>query len=99
MASFLKLSKICINTNHIRNKRGLLILTIGIQLSNQLDYTGGEFYVWDNDNKVYIDKSLGNCALYTTDVAHEVTEITEGERNSLILFITDMDATFTKSII
>jgi hypothetical protein len=30
---------------------------------------------------------------------HEVTEIVEGERNSLILFITDMDATFTKSII
>jgi predicted 2-oxoglutarate/Fe(II)-dependent dioxygenase YbiX len=85
--------------NYARSKRGILILTIGIQLNSELDYTGGEFYVWDNDNKIYINKSLGNCALYTTNMPHEVTEIEEGERNSLILFITDMHATFTKSII
>ena len=86
-------------TNYDRNKRGLLILTITIQLSSELDYIGGDLFVWNNDNKVYIDKSLGNCALYTSDVPHEVTEIAEGERNSLILFITDTDAAFTKSII
>jgi predicted 2-oxoglutarate/Fe(II)-dependent dioxygenase YbiX len=85
--------------NHVRNKRGLLILTIAIQLSSELDYIGGDLFVWNNDNKVYINKSLGNCALYTTNMPHEVTEITEGERNSLILFITDTDATFTKNLI
>ena len=85
--------------DYVRNDRGVRILTIGIQLNSESDYSGGEFYVWDNANKVHINKSIGNCALYTTNMPHEVTEITGGERNSLILFITDMDATFTKSII
>ena len=85
--------------DYVRNQKGVRILTIGIQLNGESDYSGGEFFVWDNDNKIYIDKVIGNCALYTTNMPHEVTEITEGERNSLILFITDMDATFTKSII
>jgi predicted 2-oxoglutarate/Fe(II)-dependent dioxygenase YbiX len=85
--------------DYVRSERGIRILTIGIQLNDKLDYFGGDFFVWDNSNKIHIGKSLGNCALYTTNMPHEVTEITEGERNSLILFITDMHATFTKSII
>jgi len=85
--------------DYVRSERGIRILTIGIQLNDKLDYFGGDFFVWDNSDKIHIDKSLGNCALYTTNMPHEVTEITEGERNSLILFITDTHATFTKSII
>jgi predicted 2-oxoglutarate/Fe(II)-dependent dioxygenase YbiX len=75
------------------------ILTIIIQLNNETNYSGGEFFLWDNNNKINIDKSVGNCVLFTTNMPHEVAKIEGGERNSLILPITDMEATFTKSII
>ena len=88
-----------LKTDYVRHITGVRILTIGIQLNSETDYSGGDFFVWDNDNKIYIDKSIGNCALYTTNIPHEVAKIEDGERNSLILFITDMDASFSKSII
>jgi hypothetical protein len=56
--------------NYTRNKRGLLILTIGIQLSGELDYSGGEFFVWDNNDKIYIGVHIAQpiCWLTKEDI-------------------------------
>ena len=57
---------------------------IGIQLNS--NFAGGDFNLF-YDEKITIDKVDGNSYIFKSEVFHEVTPITEGERWSLIMFL------------
>ena len=57
---------------------------IGIHLNN--DYEGGDYYCWDhNKNETIFSKEPGTVLIYTGDYLHEITEITSGERWSIVM--------------
>jgi predicted 2-oxoglutarate/Fe(II)-dependent dioxygenase YbiX len=64
-------------------------MTIGIQLSNEIEYEGGNVYVYTNDNKELMQKTLGYTYTFGINVPHEVTPITNGIRKSLTIFISE----------
>jgi predicted 2-oxoglutarate/Fe(II)-dependent dioxygenase YbiX len=53
-----------------------------IQLSDPSDYNGGEFVV---DGQI-MDKEKGSVFLFDSQTPHEVKELTDGERYSLIIW-------------
>lgn len=61
-------------------------LTVSIQLSDSSDYVGGDVIV--NESK-YLSRHIGSIFLWGTNVAHEVTPIEMGTRNSLIFFVSE----------
>lgn len=69
--------------------------TLIVQLSNPTTYVGGDLLVDD----VPIDRTVGNVAYFNSSVYHELTEITKGERYSLIIWLDRDDITDIKSII
>jgi predicted 2-oxoglutarate/Fe(II)-dependent dioxygenase YbiX len=57
---------------------------LGIQLSDS--YEGGEYVCWDdNDNEVLISKQTGTALSYHGRIWHEIKEITNGERLSIVM--------------
>jgi len=62
------------------------VWNFGIQLND--DYDGGDYNVWEpSGNKVTFSKIQGNAVLYPATLLHEITEIKENERWSLVLNI------------
>lgn len=60
------------------------VWNIGIQLNS--GFIGGDFNLFFDD-KITIDKTEGNTYLFKSEIFHEVTPITNGERWSLIMFL------------
>ena len=59
---------------------------IGILLSE--DFEGGEYNLYDSqNNKITIDKKIGNVCIYQSQIPHEITPITSGERWAAAIFI------------
>lgn len=88
-----------LNSDSIIKKRGVRVLTIGVQLSDEDEYEGGDFLVWDKDKEITVSKKIGNTIMYSTYVPHEVKEIKKGMRTSLILFATDKNVKFNNVLI
>ena len=61
-------------------------LTISIQLSESNNYEGGDVIINDTE---YLPREIGSVFIWGTNVPHEVTPITSGERNSLIFFVSE----------
>ena len=64
------------------------------------DYLGGDFIV-DNDKNTPItfNKIIGNCYLFESYLTHEVTEITEGNRNVVLIFLESSQLLFKRKIL
>jgi predicted 2-oxoglutarate/Fe(II)-dependent dioxygenase YbiX len=61
------------------------LYNVGIQLNSMNEYDGGDYIVYtDNKNTELISKEVGNCYYYASDVLHEVSPITKGERWSFV---------------
>jgi len=86
-------------SNYNKNRNELKILTISIQLSDEDEYEGGDFLVWDNNKEIIVDKKIGNAIMFSTNVLHEVKEIKKGVRTSLVLFVSDKNVKFNNSLI
>jgi hypothetical protein len=57
---------------------------LGIQLNDS--YEGGEYVCWDDDNnEVLISKQTGTALSYHCRIWHEIREITNGERWSIVM--------------
>jgi hypothetical protein len=57
---------------------------LGIQLNDS--YDGGEYLCWDDDNnEVLISKQIGTALSYHCRILHEIKEITNGERWSIVM--------------
>jgi hypothetical protein len=60
---------------------------LGIQLNDS--YEGGEYMCWDDtNNEVLISKQTGTALSYHCRISHEIREITNGERWSIVMPIT-----------
>ena len=58
---------------------------VGIQLSE--DYIGGDYILYENNKKFIFSKNVGTIVAYKADIEHEITEIKEGERWSIVYSI------------
>lgn len=57
---------------------------LGIQLNNE--YEGGEYVCWDNmGNEIIISKEIGTALAYHCKIEHEIKEISQGDRWSIVL--------------
>lgn len=57
---------------------------LGIQLNDT--YEGGEYVLWDTNNvENHISKEVGTSLFYHCRVPHEIKEITNGERWSIVM--------------
>lgn len=59
--------------------------TINLQLNNE--YTGGNFLLYTDNGEIILNKEPGNAIVYWAGMEHEVEEITEGERWSIVYSI------------
>ncbi len=59
---------------------------VGIILNE--DFEGGDYIIYDeNDNPIVIDKKIGNVCIFQSQIPHQVTPITKGERWAIAMFI------------
>lgn len=59
---------------------------VGIILNE--DFEGGDYIIYDeNDNLIVIDKKIGNVCIFQSQIPHQVTPITNGERWAIAMFI------------
>lgn len=60
---------------------------LGIQLNSE--YDGGEYMIWDDSQKEHIvPKEPGTAIAYHCRIEHEIKEISDGERWSIVMPIT-----------
>jgi predicted 2-oxoglutarate/Fe(II)-dependent dioxygenase YbiX len=63
---------------------------LGIQLND--NYSGGEYICYDENNKeILLSKEVGNAIAYDATTLHEIKEIVDGERWSIVLTILKKD--------
>ncbi len=63
-------------------------LSLSIQLTDPKEYEGGELYLYNDDEKIAMDKTQGTLIMFPSYVLHEVMTVTKGERNSLVTWVT-----------
>lgn len=69
-----------------RNKNNLdRIWNLGIQLNS--NYSGGDYVCYNKETPISISKESGNAVAYTSDTLHQITEITNGARFSMVIKI------------
>ncbi len=56
--------------------------TINIQLGDS--YKGGDYILYNNNDAIILGKEVGNTIAYWAGTEHEIKEITEGERWSVV---------------
>lgn len=76
--------------NDLRDER---LFSIGVILNDE--YEGGEFVLYGNE-KTLINKTIGNCYIFDAGIPHEILEITNGTRYSIIVFIKKDNIIFKK---
>lgn len=75
---------------HVDRSKGFLIrkLSITVQLSDPQSYKGGELLIHTGALPTTLPKTRGCLFMFPSYTLHEVTEMTEGERYSLVGWIT-----------
>jgi hypothetical protein len=69
------------------DEHGERVWILGVQLSEENDYTGADFIFYDeNGNKTKIEKNIGNCYITKANISHEVTKLIDGIRYSFVSF-------------
>jgi len=63
-------------------------LSISIQLTDPKKYKGGELFLYDNEIGEQLTKDQGTLVMFPSFMLHEVKPVTEGERNSLVAWVT-----------
>lgn len=80
--------------NDVRDDR---IYAVGVLLNDNFD--GGDFKMY-NPNEVVLNKIIGNTYLFDVKIEHEITEILNGVRFSLLWFLQTKNIKFnTNSLI
>lgn len=63
-------------------------LSIVLQLTDPEDYEGGELQILVGQNPTVIEKKRGLLTVFPSNTLHRVTPVTQGSRQSLVLWIT-----------
>lgn len=75
--------KHCDITNTFSNRRW----NLGIQLND--GYMGGEYILYQGEIQKTLNKEQGTALAYKSDIEHEITEILDGERWSIVLSLSN----------
>jgi len=67
---------------------GIRKLSVSIQLTDPLKYSGGELNLYYGDKETTMDKEQGTLIVFPSFSLHEVMPVTKGERDSLVTWIT-----------
>jgi predicted 2-oxoglutarate/Fe(II)-dependent dioxygenase YbiX len=71
------------------------VYSMGLLLNDEFE--GGDFVVDINTNKsISANKQIGNCYLFDSSLQHEVKEITNGNRNVVLVFFVKEQIVFNK---
>ena len=62
------------------------VYSMGVLLND--NFEGGDFILYDKDG-VSLNKTIGNTYIFDVSIKHEITKIKDGERYSIIWFITN----------
>jgi len=62
-------------------------LSMVIQLSNPLDYTGSELEIYNSRAPAKIDKAQGSVSIFPSFMPHKVTPLLSGTRYSLVCWL------------
>ena len=74
--------------------------TLVIQLSDEVDYEGGDLLVYDKEgNEITANKNIGNMILFNSDLLHEAKPIISGTRYIWITWLRSTDFNLKKGII
>jgi len=71
--------------------------TLIIQLSE--NYKGGELVVWDGDDEIICDTTIGNMILFPSELYHQAKVLEEGVRYVMVFFLKRKHLGIRKSII
>jgi len=63
--------------------------TGSIQLSDPLEYDGGELQLRADPHDYVMEKALGSVLVFNPEIAHRVTPVTRGTRRSLVFWLAD----------
>lgn len=63
-------------------------LSVSVQLTDPIEYEGGELYLYHDDKGETMKKEQGTLILFPSYTLHEVMPVTKGERNSLVSWVT-----------
>lgn len=79
-----------------RHKDGVeRYMTIIIQLSDEMDYQGGELFVDDQQ----VSKKQGTVVMFDANTFHQLDEVTSGKRNVLVIWLQPENLSVEKNII
>lgn len=62
-------------------------LSLVIQLSDPLEYEGGDLKLYNSHDPIIINKEKGMVVCFPSYTLHEVTPVTKGERYSLVAWV------------
>ena len=62
-------------------------ISVILQLSDPLEYEGGDFLVWFGKDPVILPKEKGTVICFPSYILHEVKPVTKGIRESLVCWI------------
>ena len=71
--------------------------TLIIQLSE--NYKGGELIIWDNNDEIVCDTTIGNMILFPSELYHQFKVLKEGIRYVMVFFLKRKHFEIKKSII
>jgi PKHD-type hydroxylase len=72
--------------NGVTNNRASRKLSVVVQLSDPLEYEGGEMELMVDANPLKVDKKKGLITAFPSYVLHRVTPVTKGIRKSLVVW-------------
>lgn len=72
--------------------------TLIIQLSKESDYIGGELDIFENE-KITVDKTIGNTILFNSSLEHSANKILKGTRYCLVMWLEKKHFGFDNTII
>lgn len=70
--------------------------TLIIQLSE--NYKGGELIVWNGDDEIICDTTIGNMILFPSELFHQANVITDGVRYVMVFFLERKHFGITKNL-
>jgi hypothetical protein len=79
--------------NDYRDRR---LYGVGVLLND--DFIGGDFKLYNLEEYI-LDKTVGNSYIFDVNIEHEITNILDGERYSLLWFLQNTDIKINKKYI
>lgn len=75
---------------HIDRRKGFIPrkLSCVVLLSDPLNYTGGDFQIREQNEDTNLPRDRGMALFFPTFVQHRVTQVTKGQRYSLVGWVT-----------